>query len=121
MFQSDDPWPIWKMNTTIPKAAERDEVEDGGLDRQHDRAEGTRQQDERQDEHEREYVREVAVDGVHEVAVDGGHAAERRICALEHPVDPVDHALDSGRRAVDGREGLDERVLSAMPAGRHGG
>ncbi len=21
MFQSDDPWPIWKMNTTIPKAA----------------------------------------------------------------------------------------------------
>ena len=60
------------------RRAERDEVEDRGLDRQHDRAERARQEDERQEENEREDVDEVPVDGVDEVAVDGRQAAERR-------------------------------------------
>ena len=78
MFQSEEPWPSWKMNTTIPNAAaERDEVQDHGLDRQHDRAERPGEQDQRQDHDEREHVREAAEEGVHEVAVDRGDAGER--------------------------------------------
>ena len=48
-----------------------------------------------------------------EVAVDA--PARRRAWrrALERVVDAVDDALDAGRRAVDGRERLDERVLAA--------
>ena len=59
------------------RAAERDEVEDHGLQRQHDRAERASEQDEREQDHEGEDVREVAVDRVDEVALLGGGAAER--------------------------------------------
>ena len=51
--------------------AERDEVEDRGLQRQHERAEGAREQDQREQEHEAEHVGEVRVDGADEVAFLG--------------------------------------------------
>ena len=82
MFQSDEPWPFWKMKTMIPYAAPSEmRLRIAALIAQHDRAERARQQDEREDEDEREDVREVPVDGVDEVAVDGQRPAECRVRA----------------------------------------
>ena len=102
------------------RRGEREEVEDHGLEREHDRAERACEQDQREDEHEREKVREVAVDGVDEVSVDRRDAAECAVGARECGVGVVDDGLDSGCGAVDGRDRLDERVAAALPRGGRG-
>ena len=59
------------------------QVQDDGLDRQHDRPERAREQDERQQHDEAEHVREVRVDRGDEVAVLAGDAAERAVGSLQ--------------------------------------
>ena len=84
MPQSDEPWPCWKMKTTIPKAAASEtRFSSDGLDRQHDRTERPRQQDQRQQQDEAERVGEAAEQRVQEVAVDGGDAGQRAVRAVQ--------------------------------------
>jgi hypothetical protein len=86
------------------RCGERDEVQQRCLDREHERAEGAREQDQRQHDHEGEHVGEVAVDGVYEVAVGRGRSAERRARALQRVVDAVDDGLDAACGAVGRRQ-----------------
>ncbi len=51
------------------RAAERDQVQDHCLGRQHDRAERAREKDEREHDHEQQHPAEVPVDRVDEVAL----------------------------------------------------
>ena len=120
MFQSEEPWPCWKMKTTIPNAAASEtQVEDHRLDRQHDRAERPREQDQRQDQDEGEHVGEAAVEGVHEVAVDRGDAGERAVRALERGVGAVDDSSGcrGRRRRSPGTPRPASRVRDARPRG----
>ncbi len=111
-----EPWPCWKTSTTTPKRrGERHEVQQHGLEREHDRAEGADEQDQRQDQHQRHHVRQTAGQGMDEVAVDRGEARHGRAGPGERRVRTVDDRLDAGRGAVDRREGLDERVRPVPP------
>src|SRR5205085_4806125 len=76
---------------------------------------------ERHQDDKAEYVREVRVDGADEVAVLGRDAAERRIGPLQLRFDPRDRVLRRARRAVGGRERLDQAVAALAPGrGRSG-
>ena len=78
MFQSDEPWPFWKMKTMIPNAAASEmRLRIAALSASTIERNARVEQDQREHQHEREHVGEVPVHGVHEVAVDGRHAAER--------------------------------------------
>ena len=116
--QSEEPWPCWKTNTTIPKAAASEtRFSSTALIGEHDRAERPGEQDQRQHQDEREHVGEAVEQGVQEVAVDRGDAGQRAVGPLERGVGAIDDRLDAGGGAVDRGERLDQRVRAAVPGG----
>ena len=115
--------------------AQRDQVQQHGLQRQQDRAECASQQDVREDQDEEQDVRELAVDGVHEVPVLRSNSAERHLDAsrvselgsgvvtqrLDLREDVILQTRDRPARGpgvrVIGAKGLDE-PRAARPPGR---
>ena len=112
-------------------AAERDQVEDDRLQRQHDRPERPGEQDESEHDHEEQHLPEVAVDGVHEVAFLGRRAAERqrhtrrprrprrRAARVSWRFEMTSAALL--RRSVGCRERLDQRLVARAASASPGG
>src|SRR4051794_5696395 len=102
MVHSAEPCPCWKTKTMIPKvAASESRFSTTALDGAQDRAERTREQDQREEQDAGEHVGEAAEQGVQEVAVDRGDAGQRAVCSPECRVGAVDDRLDAGGGAVD--------------------
>jgi hypothetical protein len=107
------------MSVTKPHAAVTLEIEDDGLEREQQRAEGPRQQHEGEHGDERDHQREAAVDRGDEVRVLSTLAAD--LGARSGRVGPVlrerERGPTGGGRGIGDRHRVDDRGSCPAPLG----
>ncbi len=119
MSQSSEPCRCWKTRTTTPNAAASESrFSTTALTREHDRAEGAREQDQRQQDHEGR-ARTGSCRRARARSRGRPRRSRRasRACPRALALTASMVRLDPGRRPVDGGERLDDRGVAASPGG----